>query len=91
MKIKPSIAIWNYYKGDITPIKVVSAIGDRIGGYHISYSANELLKDLNFITPKGNVTKEAKRLLAWYLHEICHKSIEPVVVVDPTLDTPSHP
>lgn len=83
-EIKPSLEIWNYFKGDITSLQVVTYIADIIGGYHVSYSAKELLKDLKLLTKKGRPTKEARRLVAWYLHEKYHRSINPLVVIDPT-------
>ncbi len=82
-KIKPSKEIWKYFNGDITPLQIVSAIADRYGGYHISYSANELLKDLGFLTLKGMPNKKGRELVAWYLHEKYHGTIEEIVVINP--------
>jgi len=83
MEIKPSKEIWNYFKADITPLSVVSALADRCGGYHISYSANELLKDLRLLTSCGLPNKKGRQLVAWYLHEEYHGSIQKIVVVPP--------
>lgn len=78
--------MWKYMKGDITPLRIVSAIADRAGGFHISYSATEMLKDLYLLTPKDMPTKHARELVAWYLHEKYHKSICPITVIDPNAD-----
>jgi len=83
MEIKPSLAIWQYFKKDITVLQVVSAIADRCGDYHISYSANELLIDLGLVTSTGTPNKKARRLVAWYLHEKYHGSISPIILVEP--------
>ena len=54
-QICPSKEIWDYYNRDgvsskgITLGLILSSIADVIAGYHISYSATELLKDLDFI------------------------------------------
>lgn len=86
-QIKPSLKMWKYW-GDqkITPLMVVSSIADKKAGYHISYSAHELLKDLSLLTPKGNLNKEAHDLIAIYLHYKFHANgHEAIEVIDPTL------
>jgi len=86
-ELKPSKQMWKYWKGDITELLIVSSIADRMGGFHISYSSNELLKDLNLITKAGRPNKKARELVAWYLHEKYHKSICPIKVINPnTID-----
>lgn len=45
---------------------IAKAIIDRIGGYHISYSAGEYLKDLGLMTEKKTITKSGKHLMHQY-------------------------
>jgi len=70
-------------KGEITALQVASGLADRYAGYHISYSANELLKDLNLINAKGLPNKSGREIIAIYLHEKYHRSIDPIEIIDP--------
>jgi hypothetical protein len=86
-ELRPSWQIWKYFNGvQITPLLVVSSCADRLGGYHISYSAEELLKDLGLVTDKGAINKRGRELIAAYLHEKYHKSFgcDPVKIIPPT-------
>lgn len=85
-ELKPSLSMWKYWKGSITTLLIVSSIADRMGGFHISYSSNELLKDLKLVTSSGAPNKKAREIVAWYLHEKYHKSVCPIKVIDPTAD-----
>lgn len=86
-ELKPSLAMWKYWKGDITVELIVSSIADRMGGFHISYSSSELLKDLDLVNATGRPNKQARQIVAWYLHEKYHKSICPITVIEPTSDS----
>jgi len=83
VKVKPSKEIWEYYRGEVTTLTVVSSIADRMGGYYISYSANALLKDLTLLTEKGGVNKIARQLVSHYLHEKFHRGIEVDIIIPP--------
>jgi hypothetical protein len=85
VELHPSRQIWDYFKGDITPLHVVSAVADVNAGYHISYSARELLKDLKMLSPMGKVNRKARLAVAHYLHAKHHKSIEDLTVVQPEI------
>lgn len=82
--IKPSLSIWNYFKGDITAELIVSSIADRMGGYHISYSATELLKDIKVYTPSGKINKYGREIVAHYLHEKYHRNKDSIDIINPT-------
>ena len=58
----------------ITVDLIMSAIMDRMAGYHISYSATELLKELGFLTQKKNITKKAVLMVSHELHSRYHNS-----------------
>lgn len=83
MELKPSITVWKYFKADITPLLVATSLADKIAGYHVSHSAEVLLKDLKLISGSGLVNARGKRALAIHLHEAYHKSISPLVIVEP--------
>lgn len=83
MELKPSKEIWDYTKGNITVLFVCSAIADKLGGFHISYTANEVLKDLGLLSNKGNPNKKAKEVLALYLHGRFHGGREQVAITPP--------
>jgi hypothetical protein len=72
IELKPSKGMWEYFREDITPSMIAAIIADRVGGYYISHSATLLLNDLNFLTPKGNVTKKAKLVMASQIHNQYH-------------------
>lgn len=73
-------------EGDITALSVCSAIADKIGGFYISHTANEVLKDLGLLSNKGNPNKKAKEVLALYLHGRFHGGREQVVIVPPEVN-----
>lgn len=79
----PSIEIWDYFKGDISIDLITSSIADKMAGFHISYSANELLKDLDLLTPKGAVSKRGLMTLARSLHWRYHAKTNSVAIVNP--------
>lgn len=82
--LKPSLEIWKWYKGDISDKLIISSIADKIAGYHISYSATELLRDLGLLTSEGQINKKAKMILAHQLHEKYHRKSDNIVIIDPT-------
>ena len=90
MELSPSKAMWDYYfeaswkRKQITPLSVCSAIADVLGGYHISYTAREVLKDLSLLDKKGKPNKKAREALCSYLHHNFHKSTPPLKIVGPT-------
>jgi len=80
--------MWEYMtrpeiKGEITALQVASALADRWYGYGISYSANELLKDLNLLTEKGVPNKRGREVVAIYLHEKYHRNFEGIKIIKP--------
>ena len=81
--------MWDYYfeaswkKKNITPLSVCSAIADVQAGYHISYTANEVLKDLGLLNAKGKPNKKALEALHTYLHFNFHGSVRPLKIVPP--------
>lgn len=87
--LRPSKHMWDYYvkvnsgKG-ITALSIASAIADRLGGYHISYTATEVLKDLGLLDQNDNPNSEAKEVLAAYLHEKFHRGVWGLEVAEPT-------
>ena len=94
-KLTPSKEMWRYYdsvsgngNGSMTALGVASALADKLAGYHISYTATEVLKDLNLVyrNKKGNykVNKAGKHILATYLHWKFHSGHWGVEIVDPT-------
>ena len=83
IKIKPSKAIWDWYSKDITRELVTCLIADKIGGYWISHSGYELLKDLDFLTKKGNVNKKGKKALAAQLHDKYHHNKNGIIIIEP--------
>ena len=89
MKLSPSKEMWDYYfkasweKQNITPLGVCSAIADIWGGYHISYTAMEVLKDLGLVGKNGQPNKRAREAIATYLHHEFHKSTSPLEIVPP--------
>jgi hypothetical protein len=93
MELRPSKEMWDYYfeaswkRKEITPLSVCTAIADKLAGYHISYTANEVLKDLGLLTPKGTPNKLAKEALHTYLHYNFFKSIKPLAIVPPAQST----
>lgn len=82
-EIRPSESIWNYFKGEISVLTVVRSLADRYGGYHISYSANELLKDLKLLNKNDMPNKRGRELIALFLHEMEFGSIEKLRVIEP--------
>jgi hypothetical protein len=82
-KLRPSKEIWNYFKGDITALRITSSIADLIAGYGISYSAMELLKDMHLVSNKMRPNKQAKVILLAYLHEKFHRDRSGVIIVSP--------
>lgn len=91
-ELKPSKAMWEYYfkaqweRQNITPLSVASALADKLGGYHISYTANEVLKDLGLLTKSGRPNKEGREALAHYLHEKFHRGTDGIKIVPPDGD-----
>lgn len=83
MKLYPTKAMWAHFKANITPLMVVSALADVLGGFHISYSARELLEDLGLLTRSGAVNKNGRLALSAHLHYEYHKSTEPLIIVSP--------
>lgn len=87
MELQPSKKMWNYYfkaqweKGNITDLSVCSAIADMLGGYHISYTAKEVLKDLGLLTTKGRPNKKARMALSSYLHGMFHRGKSELIIV----------
>ena len=87
--LRPSKAMWDYYfeaswqQKNITPLSVSSAIADVIAGYGISYTALEVLKDLDLITDSGKPNKKARLALASYLHEKFHRNTEGLQILPP--------
>ena len=73
--LNPSKQMWDYMRGDITPLQVVCAIADKLAGFHISYSNNELLKDLSLLSKSGKPNKRARELMAWHIHNLYFKSL----------------
>lgn len=85
-KLKPTKSMWRYYGDDGTAITadlVCSSIADKLAGYHISYSATELLKDLKLLTPKGKVNRDGLKALSHHLHERYHRGRDGVIIVNP--------
>lgn len=87
--ITPSKSIWDYYNrshwapslrsGGITVDLIMTSIADVLGGYHISYSATELLIDLEYLrvnNGKRTITKKARLFLAHELHERYHRGVK---------------
>jgi hypothetical protein len=92
-KICPSKEMWHYYNRSeicsrgITLDLILSSISDVIAGYHISYSATELLKDINCLIIKNNkkvITKKGKLILAHEMHERYHRGFTTYhVIINP--------
>ena len=76
--------MWEWYKGDITIELILSIIADKIAGYGVSYSANELLKDLELVSNKGNINKKGKLVMAHQLHDKYHHNRNSMVIINPT-------
>jgi hypothetical protein len=89
MELRPSIEIWEYFSRSeingkpITGLQVASALADINYGYHISYSAKELLKDLDLIKKDGCPNKKGKEVISHYLHEKYHRNVEGVKIIIP--------
>jgi len=89
MNLSPSKAMWDYYfeaswkRKEITDLSVSSAIADLLAGYHISYTANEVLKDLDLLDAKGKPNKKAKEALASFLHGTFHHQKSGLNIVPP--------
>lgn len=93
-EIRPSKEIWNYYQRNgvvgelgITIDLIVSALADINYGFHISYSATELLKDLGLLSPTGRINKVGRYVLAIELHERYHRKSSAIYLVDPYKDS----
>lgn len=82
-EIAPSKSIWLYYDGDISIEQIICHISDLVGGWAISYSATELLKDLKLLTKKGTPTMEAKRLMSSQIHEQYFRKRYDAILVNP--------
>ncbi len=88
-ELRPSKEMWDYYfkvryeRKEITPLSVCSAIADVMGGYHISYTDNEVLKDLKLFTKGGKLNKKAMGALASYLHKEFHGSKNGLKILPP--------
>lgn len=82
-EIKPSKAIWEYYDGKITLEQIVCHVFDKAGGWHISRSANYLLEDLGFLTPKGRVNKDGLRIASALNHERYFRKKYDIPLVNP--------
>jgi len=92
-QIKPSKIMWDYYnrseiKHDgITVDLIISNIADVLAGYAISYSAQQLLKDLGYLVlqkGKKRTTKDGLLVLAHELHERYHRGLKQYhVIVNP--------
>lgn len=86
MELRPSKGMWDYYfkaqweKGNITDLSVCSAIADLLGGFHISHTAKEVLKDLGLLT-KDKPNKKAKEALSAYLHGMFHRGKSELIIV----------
>jgi hypothetical protein len=83
-KIYISGEIQNYYIRTGTKITIdliVSSIADKLAGYHLSYSANELLKDIKVLTKKDKINKKGLLILSHHLHYTYHLSTRPVFIV----------
>jgi hypothetical protein len=81
--LKPSKSIWNWYKGNITSELIICLIAVKLAGYGISYSGEELLKDLKLVNSKGVVNKKGRFVLAHELHEKYHRKRESIVIINP--------
>lgn len=91
--ICPSKGIWDYYNRGcnsgygITISLILSSIADVIAGYHISYSATELLKDLGYINISKNkktINKKGLLILSHELHERHHRGVKTYhIIVNP--------
>ena len=81
--IKPSESMWKWFNGEITIEAIICYTLDKAGGWHISYSATELLKDIGFLTDKGNVKKDALKFIAGLNHEMHYRKRYETVLVNP--------
>lgn len=81
--IKPSKSIWEYFNKDITIEGIVCYAMDLAGGWHISYSATELLKDLDWITPKGKLKQVALHFVTGLNHSMHYRKKYDVALVNP--------
>lgn len=66
----------------ITVDLIMSSVMDKMAGYHISYSATELLKEIGFLTDKKNITKKAILMVAHELHSRYHRSTPNITLED---------
>jgi hypothetical protein len=89
-EIRPSKEIWDYYsrnssngESGISIELILSSIADKSYGFHISYSATELLKDIDCLNEKGNITKKAKLILARELHSRYHQKRPNFKLINP--------
>lgn len=89
IELRPSVEMWNYTKGDITPLGVATFVANRVAGYAISYTAKEILRDLGLITKNGNINKKAKEVMSNYLHEKYHRDRCEIVVINPYTGEPN--
>ena len=82
----PSSGIWDYYirsRSEITIELILSSIADKIAGYHISYSAEELLRDLGLVTKNGKINKKGFLVLSHSLYYSYHKHSKRINIIEP--------
>lgn len=91
-EIRPSKEIWSYYCRNGIPGEcgisidlIISSLADKNYGFHISYSATELLKDLGLICDKGKINKLGKEVLAREIHHRYHNKQSCYTLIDPNL------
>ena len=90
-ELRPSKAIWDFCnRGEVnrplSGLGVCSTIADMLAGYHVSYTATEILKDLGLVDQKGNdwvPNKKALKILSHHRHEKFHRGRDGVVVTEP--------
>lgn len=94
-EIRPSKEIWDYYMRDgvpgITVDLILSSLADINYGYYISYSASELLKDLELVDTKIikgvhkiKINKLGRQVLARELHSRYHRKTSFYILIDPS-------
>lgn len=92
-EIRPSKEMWDYYTrtgSEITVDLILSSLADRLNGNHISYSATELLKDLDLLAKekdssmrRDRVNKLGRQVLSRELHNRFHSYGEYYKIINP--------
>ncbi len=83
-EVRPSLAMWKHYRGDITPALVAAALADRIAGFYMSNSASNLLLDLELLTKTGKVNKKGRVVLGCQIHEQYHRKEDGIRILEPS-------